>query len=58
MDQRGVFATGGSRGIGAAVTLLASQKGYAVAINYRDDDRAAAGIKERIEAAGAPLPAS
>lgn len=52
MDQRVVFVTGGSKGIGAAVALLAAQKGYAVAINYRDDDQAAAGIKERIEAAG------
>ena len=52
MDKRVVVVTGGSKGIGAAICLLAAQRGYAVAINYRDDAQAAASLKEQIEAAG------
>lgn len=52
MDQRVVLVTGGSKGIGAAISLLAAQRGYAVAINYRDDDLAAEGVLRQIEATG------
>jgi NAD(P)-dependent dehydrogenase (short-subunit alcohol dehydrogenase family) len=52
MNQRAVLITGGAKGIGAAIALLAAQRGYAVAINYRDDDAAAAGLLGRIEAGG------
>jgi NAD(P)-dependent dehydrogenase (short-subunit alcohol dehydrogenase family) len=52
MDQRAVFITGGSKGIGAATSLLAAQQGYAVAINYRSDDAAAAALLQGIENAG------
>jgi len=52
MDQRVVLVTGGSKGIGAAIARMAAQRGYAVAINYRDDQEAAASIRESIEAAG------
>ena len=52
MDQRVVLVTGGSKGIGAAISLLAAQRGYAVAINYRDDDAAAERVLQQIEANG------
>jgi len=52
MDQRVVLVTGGGKGIGAAISLLAAQRGYAVAINYRDDQLAALTVLRRIEAAG------
>ena len=52
MNQRVVFVTGGSKGIGAAVSLLAAQRGYAVAISYRDDDAAAESVLRQIEADG------
>jgi NAD(P)-dependent dehydrogenase (short-subunit alcohol dehydrogenase family) len=52
MDQRVVLVTGGSQGIGAAISRLAARRGYAVAINYRDDVKAAEGVLQQIVAAG------
>ncbi|HEY5799323.1 MAG TPA: SDR family NAD(P)-dependent oxidoreductase, partial [Burkholderiaceae bacterium] len=52
MDKRVVFITGASKGIGAAVAVLAAQRGYAVAINYRDDAQAATRVQRQIEATG------
>lgn len=53
MTQRVVLVTGGSKGIGAAISVLAAQRGYAVAVNYRDDDAAAYAVRDRIESQGA-----
>ncbi|MBX3606651.1 MAG: SDR family oxidoreductase [Piscinibacter sp.] len=47
-----VLVTGGSRGIGAAAALLAAQHGWAVAVNYTRDARAAEALVQRIRAAG------
>lgn len=47
-----MLITGGSRGIGAATALLAAQRGYQVAINYRHGQAAAVALVARIEAAG------
>jgi NAD(P)-dependent dehydrogenase (short-subunit alcohol dehydrogenase family) len=47
-----ILITGGSRGIGAATSLLAAQKGYNVVVNYRSDDEAASRILKRIHDAG------
>jgi NAD(P)-dependent dehydrogenase (short-subunit alcohol dehydrogenase family) len=52
MHQRVVVITGGSKGIGAATALLAARRGYAVAINYRDDQAAAENVLRTIEAGG------
>ena len=41
--------TGGGRGIGAATARLAAQRGYAVAINYRQDGAAAERLVASIE---------
>jgi NAD(P)-dependent dehydrogenase (short-subunit alcohol dehydrogenase family) len=47
-----LIVTGGSRGIGAAVSLLAGARGYAVAVNYARDARAADAVVKQIIAAG------
>lgn len=52
MAQRVVLVTGGSKGIGAAISVLAAQRGYAVAINDCNDDVAAEGVLQQIESAG------
>lgn len=36
-----MVVTGGSQGIGAAISRLASRQDYRVCVNYRSDDRAA-----------------
>lgn len=43
--------TGASRGIGAATARLAAERGYAVAINYRDDVASAERLRDEIVAA-------
>jgi NAD(P)-dependent dehydrogenase (short-subunit alcohol dehydrogenase family) len=50
--SRSLLVTGGSRGIGAAVCRLAGQRGYRVAVNYVENERAALGVVADIEAAG------
>ena len=47
-----LLVTGGGRGIGAATALLAAEKGYAVGVNYRSNDEAAAAVVARIEEKG------
>ncbi len=47
-----VIVTGASRGIGAAVALLAAQRGYGVAVNYRTGEGEAKHVVDEIAAAG------
>jgi NAD(P)-dependent dehydrogenase (short-subunit alcohol dehydrogenase family) len=47
-----LLVTGASRGIGAATALLAARKGYAVAVNYTANERAAQDVVSRIRAEG------
>jgi NAD(P)-dependent dehydrogenase (short-subunit alcohol dehydrogenase family) len=47
-----VLITGGSRGIGAATALLAAQQGFAVAVNYASNAKAADSVVQQIVAAG------
>jgi NAD(P)-dependent dehydrogenase (short-subunit alcohol dehydrogenase family) len=47
-----LLVTGGSRGIGAAVATLAAQRGFDVAVNYREDERAASAIAEAVRSNG------
>jgi NAD(P)-dependent dehydrogenase (short-subunit alcohol dehydrogenase family) len=49
---RVVLVTGASRGIGAATALHAATRGYAVCVNYRENQAAAAAVVGRIEASG------
>lgn len=53
MTQRPiVLVTGGSRGIGAAVSRLAGSAGYDVAVNYKEDAGAAARVVAQVTSAG------
>ncbi len=47
-----LLVTGGSRGIGAAISLLAAKQGYAVAVNYTANARAADDVVGQIRAGG------
>jgi NAD(P)-dependent dehydrogenase (short-subunit alcohol dehydrogenase family) len=47
-----LLVTGGSRGIGAAVSRLAAQRGYDVAVNYLRDAKAADEMVSAVTAAG------
>jgi NAD(P)-dependent dehydrogenase (short-subunit alcohol dehydrogenase family) len=53
MSKNGVLVvTGGSRGIGAATSLLAAKRGWAVVVNYADNVDAAERVTAQIHAAG------
>jgi NAD(P)-dependent dehydrogenase (short-subunit alcohol dehydrogenase family) len=47
-----LLVTGGSRGIGAAVAVLAAQQGWDVAVNYARDEAAAKAVAARVRDAG------
>ncbi len=52
MDEQVALITGGSRGIGAATALALADKGYAVAITYRNKARRAAEVVAQIQQRG------
>lgn len=47
-----VIVTGGSRGIGAAVCVLAAERGYEVVVNYTGDTDAAEGVAGQVRRHG------
>ena len=47
-----IIVTGGSRGIGAATARLAAERGYAVCVNYRHNQDAAAHVVDEIKKLG------
>jgi len=47
-----LLVTGGSRGIGAATSILAAQKGWAVAVNHTSNAQAADDVVAQIKKAG------
>jgi NAD(P)-dependent dehydrogenase (short-subunit alcohol dehydrogenase family) len=47
-DRRTMIVTGGSRGIGAAIALMAAARGYAVALNYLAETAAATRVVDAI----------
>jgi NAD(P)-dependent dehydrogenase (short-subunit alcohol dehydrogenase family) len=47
-----IIVTGGARGIGAETARLAAGRGYAVCVNYRQNQEAAAAVVASIAAAG------
>ena len=47
-----LLVTGGSRGIGAATSIFAAQKGWAVAVNYTSNAQAADDVVAQIKKAG------
>ena len=48
-----LLVTGGSRGIGAAICVMAAQRSYDVAVNYQSNAEAAAKVVAACKAAGA-----
>jgi NAD(P)-dependent dehydrogenase (short-subunit alcohol dehydrogenase family) len=50
--EKVMVVTGGARGIGAATCLLGAQRGYAVCVNYRDNEAAARQVVDDIAGAG------
>jgi len=52
IDMKTMLITGASRGIGAATALLAAQNGYAVAINYQKNKKAADEVVDQILSKG------
>jgi NAD(P)-dependent dehydrogenase (short-subunit alcohol dehydrogenase family) len=51
-DRPILLVTGGSRGIGAAVSRLAGARGFDVAVNYKQDAEAAARVVEDVTKSG------
>lgn len=47
-----ILVTGGSRGIGRAVAILAGQRGWSVGVNYAGNEKAAQETVKAVEAAG------
>lgn len=47
-----MLVTGGSRGIGEAVAVMAAQRGYEVVLSYATNEPRAAAVVERIRSAG------
>jgi NAD(P)-dependent dehydrogenase (short-subunit alcohol dehydrogenase family) len=52
MSAKTLLVTGGSRGIGAEIALLAGERGFNVGVNYHRSEQAAHEVVQRIEAAG------
>lgn len=50
--KRVLLITGGSRGIGAATALLAAEQGWAVAVNYANNQTAADQVVQTVRQAG------
>jgi NAD(P)-dependent dehydrogenase (short-subunit alcohol dehydrogenase family) len=48
-----LIVTGGGRGIGAATARLAARRGYAIAVNYAENEAAASAVVREIEQGGA-----
>ena len=44
-----LIVTGGGRGIGAATARLAARRGYAIAVNYVENEAAASAVVREIE---------
>jgi NAD(P)-dependent dehydrogenase (short-subunit alcohol dehydrogenase family) len=52
MSRPVLLIAGGSRGIGASTAKLAGARGYDVAVNYKNNSNAAAGVVAAVKAAG------
>jgi NAD(P)-dependent dehydrogenase (short-subunit alcohol dehydrogenase family) len=52
MSRPVLLIAGGSRGIGASTAKLAGARGYDVAVNYKSNSNAAAGVVAAVKAAG------
>ena len=52
MSRPVLLIAGGSRGIGAATAKLAGARGYDVAVNFKTNSNAAAGVVDAVKKAG------
>jgi NAD(P)-dependent dehydrogenase (short-subunit alcohol dehydrogenase family) len=52
MTRPVLLIAGGSRGIGASCARLAGSRGYDVAVNYKNNSKAAAGVVEAVKKSG------
>lgn len=52
MEPKLLIVTGASKGIGAAIARLAAERGYAVAVNYQTDRKAAESVVNDIARSG------
>lgn len=52
MTKKVVLVTGGSRGIGRSIALMAGSEGWAVGVNYTSDSKAADEVVAKIKADG------
>lgn len=52
MNGKVLLVTGSGRGIGAATAMMAAQQGYAVCLNYINDETSAFGVRDSILDAG------
>ncbi|MFI3311083.1 SDR family oxidoreductase [Ewingella allii] len=52
MNPKVLLVTGSSRGIGAATAILAAKRGYAVVVNYVNDQQAAFKVRDEILSLG------
>lgn len=52
MPRPVLLIAGGSRGIGASTARLAGSRGYDVAVNYKNNAKAAAGVVDAVKASG------
>lgn len=48
MNPKVIFISGSSRGIGASTAILAAKQGYAVCLNYLNDEKAAFKVRDEI----------
>ncbi len=55
LDDRAAVVTGGTRGIGRAISLSLAQAGAKLILNYVSDDAAAAATAEQVERLGASV---
>lgn len=53
-ENKVALVTGGSRGIGRAICLELARAGYAVLINFNEDDGAAEEVRHLVEESGVP----
>ena len=49
---KAILITGGSRGIGRAVAILAGQRGWSVGVNYAGNEKAAQDTAQAVQKAG------
>lgn len=52
MNEKIVLITGSGRGIGAATALLAAKQGYAVCLNYVNDEKSVCNVRDEILSQG------